>query len=193
MQADFLVPFLFAYTLFAFEGIDTAHTDIDVWQTHLQCGVFGSLGDRHIGTNAPWAIGETLCVVYGTTGSVFSVGLHVVITVDIAAVIATGLEVYARGEVVVWIGFAILCMSPLYAEVLCHVVVWHVLFARNIPTVVKAEVSAKLITFGIHTACRYRPCSTCVNVSREFEVYIVVDGEYSCSGFPGWRALFPWR
>ena len=175
MQTDLLIPFLFADTLLAFEGVDTAHAHVDIGQTDRQRRVLGALRDGHVRTDAPWAVWETLRVVDGTAGRVLRIGLHVVVTVDVTAVVTTGLKVHARREIVIRIGLAILRVRPLHAQVLRHTIIGHIFLARHVPTIIDAHISAELIPLHILARGVYRPRAARVNIAPQLQVKVVID------------------
>ena len=131
--------------------------------------------DGHVRTDAPWAVWETLRVVDGTAGRVLRIGLHVVVTIDVTAVVTAGLKVHARREIVIRIGLAILRVRPLHAQVLRHTIIGHVFLARHVPTIIDAHVTAELIPLHILARGVYRPRAARVNIAPQLQVEVIID------------------
>ena len=176
-EADFLIPFLFADGFLPLEGIDAAHVHAQFRQRQRERTVLRALRDVRREREAPRAVGETLRVRDIRTLGVLRVQLGVVVGIDIAAVVARGGEVHARRESGVWVGFRILRVCPLNAEVACLRIVGHVFLPRYIVAKVDTQVAAELIPPNIFRLRPYRPCAAGVDIACNLQIHIVIDGK----------------
>ena len=66
-------------------------------------------------------------------------------------------------------------MRPLNTQVFSHIVIRHIFFTRYIPTIIDRQVALEFISFDVSTSCVYCPSTTCINITRQLQIKIIID------------------